>query len=302
VVHLFRPTLFRPSLRHRLAVEVVRRTRRGGPVGDPATFRERFLAANERFPRRIPVDFTESAHTTVGLRVLEHVPGGVPPSRTLLYLHGGGYTKPAAPQQFAFARRIATDLGMRVLFPLYPLAPEHTWRDSRDALVALVSAAAVDAPEGVVLAGDSAGGGYALSVAQGVRDAGGTPSSHLVLVSPWVDLTASAPGQPEVALTDPWLTLSRVNIYATWWAGSQEDRARTEPSPGLGDLRGLPPTLRFCGTRDLLYPENALLSERARGTGWEDTFVTGPGLIHVYPLLPIPEARVAHRRIVEFLS
>ncbi len=134
-MHLFRPTIFRPSLRHRVVVEVVRRTRRGGPLGDPATFRARFLAANERFPRRIPSDFTESAHTTEDLRVLEHVPGGVRPSRTLLYLHGGGYTKPAAPQQFGFARRIAADLGMRVLFPLYPLAPEHTWRDSRDALV-----------------------------------------------------------------------------------------------------------------------------------------------------------------------
>ncbi len=290
-----------PSVRHRIVVEVVRRTRRGGPVGDPATFRERFLAANERFPRRIPGDFHESEHSTSGVRVLEHVPSGVTPRRTLLHLHGGGYTKPAAPQQFAFARRLAADLGMRVLFPLYPLAPEHTWRASRDDLVALVTAAAAEAPDGVVLSGDSAGGGYALSVAQGVRDSGGTAPTHLVLISPWVDLTASAPGQPEAALTDPWLTLSRTNIYATWWAGSQQERALPEPSPGLGDLSGLPRSLRFCGTRDLLHPENVLLSERARAAGWDDTFVEGRGLIHVYPLLPIPEARAAHRRIVDFL-
>ena len=294
-------SLLRPSIRHRVVAEFLRRTRRSGDIGDPATFRDRFLAASDRVPRKIPFDFTDSALSSEGLRVLQYVPSGPTPSRTLIHLHGGGYTNPADPRQFAFFRRLADELGVRLLFPLYPLAPEHTWRDSRPALVDLVSEAAATSASGVVLTGDSAGGGYALSVAQGVRDAGGTPPTRLVLISAWVDLSESVPGREEAAADDPWLTLPSLHAYAGWWAGSESGRALAEASPGLGDLTGLPPTLALCGTRDLLHPENVTLARRAREAGWDYTFVEGPGLIHVYPLLPIPEAKAAFRQIVDFL-
>jgi monoterpene epsilon-lactone hydrolase len=293
---------FSPSLRHRVVVEILRRTRRAGDIGDPATFRDRFLAASDRVPRRIPSDFVDSALSSGGLRVLEYVPAGPAPTRTLIHLHGGAYTKPADPRQFAFFRRLADELGVRLLFPLYGLAPEHTWRDSRPLLVDLVAAAARPSGADVVLSGDSAGGGYALSVTQGVRDAGGALPSRLVLISPWVDMSRLVPGREEAAVADPWLTLPSLHEYAAWWAGSEADRTLTEVSPGLGDLTGLPPTLAFCGTRDLLFPENLALAKRAGEAGWDHTFVVGPGLIHVYPLLPIPEAKAAFRQIVEFLG
>ena len=35
-----------------------------------------------------------------------------------------------------YATRLADAIGARVVMPDYPLAPEHTWRDSHDALVA----------------------------------------------------------------------------------------------------------------------------------------------------------------------
>ncbi|MGI9155376.1 MAG: alpha/beta hydrolase fold domain-containing protein [Marmoricola sp.] len=290
-----------PSIRHRLVTEVVRRTRRSGDLGDPATFRDRFLASSDRVPRRIPADFPESALSSDALKVLQYVPAGVAPARTLVHLHGGGYTNPADPRQFAFLRRLADELGVRLLFPLYPLAPEHTWRDSRSLLVEMVSQAAAESAEGVVLTGDSAGGGYALSVAQGVRDAGGTMPTHLVLISPWVDLSADVPGREEAAANDPWLTLPQLHVYAAWWAGSEADRSLPEVSPALGDLNGLPRTLAMVGTRDLLHPENVALAGRAKQAGWDYTFVEAPGLIHVYPLLPVPEAKPACRQIVDFL-
>jgi hypothetical protein len=31
------------------------------------------------------------------------------------------------------------------------------------------------------------------------------------------------------------------------------------------------------------------------------TYVEGPGLLHVYPILPIPEARAAFERVEAFL-
>ena len=68
-----------------------------------------------------------------------------------------------------YAARLASALGARVVVPDYPLTPEHTWRDSHEALVALVQRYAED---GVALIGDSAGGGLALAVAQTGPDRG----------------------------------------------------------------------------------------------------------------------------------
>jgi acetyl esterase/lipase len=91
--------------------------------------------------------------------------------------------------------------------------------------------------------------------------------------------------------------------YAEWWAGSKEDLGRPEVSPALADLAGLPPALMFYGTRDLLAPGCRLLAARAAEAGWDLTAVEEPGLMHVYPLLPlIPEARAAWRQTLEFVS
>ena len=95
----------------------------------------------------------------------------------------------------------------------------------------------------------------------------------------------------------------KLRAYADWWAGSTADVTRPEVSPGLGDLAGLPPTLMFCGTRDLLVPGCRLLARRAAQAGWDLTYVEEPGLIHVYPLLPLlPEARGAWRTTLDFLG
>ena len=68
----------------------------------------------------------------------------------------------------------------------------------------------------------------------------------------------------------------------------------------LGDLAGLPPALMFCGTRDLLQPGCDALFARADEADWPLEYVVTPGLIHVYPLLPIPEARQAFQQSLRF--
>ena len=223
------------------------------------------------------------------------------PRRTIVYLHGGGYVAGVDPFHVRYLTRLATALDARVVLPDYPLAPEHTWRDSHDLLADLTARWAEDSEE-TVLAGDSAGGGYALALAQTLRDRGGPQADRVLLISPWVDLTTSAPETEEFNRTDPWLHLGKLQAYAGWWAGSPADLGRPEVSPALGDLAGLPPTLMLCGTRDTLAPGCRLLARRAAEADWDLTYVEVGGLIHVYPLLPIiPEARHAWARTLEFL-
>lgn len=227
-------------------------------------------------------------------------PRGVRVTRTLLYLHGGGFVAPMDRTHVVYATRLARAIGARVVMPAYPLAPEHTVHDSHEALADLAARWAADGP--LVLAGDSAGGGYALALALTLRDRGGPQPSHLLLVSPWVDLTTSTPETEALDAVDPWLFLSKLRAYAEWWAGSSDALGSPEASPALADLDGLPPALMFCGTRDLLVAGCRLLADRAAGSTWDLSYVEEPDLIHVYPILPlIPERHEAWRRTLDFL-
>jgi acetyl esterase/lipase len=297
-----------PSRRHQLLAYAVPRVRRARDLVDERTERVRVERWHAGLDRRLPTHlvpaferrFSLVTEEVAGFPVHVMTPRRLEPRRTLLHVHGGAYLGPIDPFQVRYAARLAGALGARVVMPDHPLSPEHTWRDSFEAMTDL---AARWCGEGrTTLLGDSSGGGYALALALALRDRGGPRPGELVLVAPWVDLTTSTPETAAYAARDPWLFLGKLQAYARWWAGSDADLGRQEVSPGLADLSGLPRALMFCGTRDILVPGCRLLAERAREAGWDLTYVEQPELIHAYPILPLlPEARTARRQTLEFL-
>jgi len=306
------PSLGSPSLRHQVVAWALPRLRHSGELEDEEVERERIVDRQAGRDRSLPTRSVRRFDRRFSLQVetlggpggdfpaYVLTPRGTAPVRTVVYLHGGGFVSPMDGAHVRYAGRLAEALRARVVLPDYPLAPQRTWRDSHEALVDLVARWAEESP--VVLAGDSAGGGLALAVALTLRDRGGARPGHLLLHSPWVDLTTSAPETEEFSLRDSWLFLSKLTAYASWWAGTPEDLARPEVSPALADLSGLPPALMFCGTRDTLAPGCRLLVQRGAEAGWDLTYVEEPDLIHVYPILPfVPEARAAWRRTLAFL-
>lgn len=301
-----------PSRRHQLLAWAVPRVRRARDLGDPAAERARIERWHTTLTPGLPTRlvpgfdrrFTLETRTLTGssgdFTSYVVTPRGVEPRVTLYWVHGGGFVAPLDPFHVRYVARLAGALGARVVLPEYPCAPEHTWRDSHEALAH--DLARWTGRGRVVLGGDSAGGGLALAIAQTVRDRGAPQPERMLLLAPWVDLSTSTPETHELGSVDPWLVLGNLLIYARWWAGSDDDLTRPEVSPALGDLRDLPPALMFCGTRDLLMPGCRLLADRAAGAGWDLTYVERPDLLHVFPLLPfIPEARHARRHTLEFL-
>ena len=297
-----------PSRRHDLLARLVPTVRRSRELDDEPTERariERWHAGLDRaLPTRAVPRFAKRWEVTVtdlGFPCHVLTPRHRPATRTLYYLHGGGFMAPIDPFHVRYATRLADAIGARVVMPDYPLAPEHTWKDSHDALVD--DAARWAASEGgAVLAGDSAGGGLALAVAMSMRDRGLAQASSLVLHAPWVDLTTSTPETFAADAIDPWLFVGKLQAYAGWWAGSDDALGRPEVSPALGDLAGLPRALVLYGTRDLLAPGCRLLVRRAAEAGWNLTAIEEPDLIHVYGLLPfVPESARAFRQVREFV-
>ncbi len=299
-----------PSRLHAVYARVVPRMRKAGEMrGDEPAERARVEAWHATLDRTLPTGavrrfdkrFAVVTEDVAGFPAYVITPRRAAPTRTLFYLHGGGFMAPISAWQVRYAALLADAIDARVVLPDYPLAPEHSWRDSFEPVAALAARWAGE-PGGTVLAGDSSGGGYALALALALRDRGGAQPTHLVLHAPWVDLTTSTPETDAYDEVDPWLFKGKMRTYAQWWAGTPEDLGRPAVSPGLGDLSGLPPALMFYGTRDLLAPGCRLLRRRAAEAGWDLTAVEERGLIHVYPLLPyLPEARRAFARTVEFV-
>ena len=278
--------------------------RRSADVVDPDVTRAEILAGRRTDasapPPRAVRGLEASRDDSAGFPVWTLSVEGSRPDRSVLYLHGGGYVGAMDAYHWRYVATLARRLGVRVVVPSYPLAPEHTWRDAQPPLLDLFEQTAIGSPLGVVLMGDSAGGGLALALAQQVVRRPGPQPTQLVLLSPWVDLTSQTPGTAEAARRDPWLRLSKMDLYARWWAG-KDDLSRAEVSPLHGDMVGLPPVLVFCGTMDTLWPQVAAFVREARSAGVPVTYHEERDLLHVYPILPVPEAGTAMEHLVTWL-
>ena len=150
-----------------------------------------------------------------------------------------------------------------VIVPIYPLASTPQGRaqtvipDMADLISARVTQHGAD---NVSVYGDSAGGGMALAVAQLLVSRGEPTPSHMVLISPWLDITMSNPAI--ASINDPVLRTASLRKAGQQWAG---DLSLTDPfvSPLYGSLVGLPPTAVYCGNLDLLAADVLRLQEQA---------------------------------------
>lgn len=207
----------------------------------------------------------------------------------LLYLHGGAFIFHIQAGQWALPTELLDRLGGVVLTPFYPLAPEHDWRAGIDA-ARRVYLGLVDecGAHNVVVIGDSAGGGLALSLAQVLRDAGEPLPAALVLFSPWLDLAVKGDDQPAIQRIDPALSIEVLRAAGRLWA---HDAAVDDPrvSPLFAAQHGLPPTIVFSGTRDILDSD----AVRLAAVNPAITLQRYPGMFHVWAAAPIPEGRRA---------
>ena len=225
----------------------------------------------------------------------------------VIYLHGGAYTSPITRIHWRFIARLVSATGLTVTVPLYPLTPEHACAEiGAFALAVYRACAAADPGAPIVLMGDSAGGGLALSLAMQVREAGtglaGLPApAGLVLIAPWLDVTTADPSQARIEPRDVMLMRPGVQTLGRWYAGAL-DPTDARVSPLYGTLRGLPPIALVCGSHDILVADARRLAARARAEEAPLAYHEEPGLMHVYPLLGLPESRRAEARIRAFLA
>ncbi|WP_370153292.1 alpha/beta hydrolase fold domain-containing protein [Ferrovibrio sp.] len=215
----------------------------------------------------------------------------------VMHLHGGAYVSGISPFHWRFLAGLVDATGCTVTIPIYPLAPEASHREAFPFVTEVYRRlAAVTAPENLVLSGDSAGGGLALALAQTLPEHHLPQPRDIVMISPWLEVTARNPGIAAVQPHDPWLKVPGALEAARLWAAG-EDHQHPRISPINGPVRGLGRLHVWIGQRDILLPDCRDLRDRCAREGVPlASYTEAPGMIHVWPILPI---RGAHRAAAE---
>jgi phosphinothricin tripeptide acetyl hydrolase len=266
--------------------------------------------------RRAMYDRAEQVFTVPPGTTVESVTAGgrpaewIRPARArsdavLLYLHGGGYVIGSPRSHRHLAEAIARAAGISCLLPDYRLAPEHPFPAAvDDALAAyrsLIEQRKI-APASIAIAGDSAGGGLTAVTLLSIRQAGLPMPGAAVCISPWTDLTCSAPSYQTKAATDPLVMQPGITVMAKEYLGATDPRTPLA-SPVFADLRGLPPMLIQVGSEEVLLDDATRLAERARAAGVDATIEVWDSMIHVWHwFLPwLDEAQSAVDKIGAFV-
>ena len=215
-----------------------------------------------------------------------------------IYLHGGVYSFEIDPVHWAFIAKLAVEAGVRVTVPIMPLAPEGT-ASVVVPTVADIAAAVIErtGAERTSILGDSSGGGMALAVAMVLRDRGVAPFGATVLIAPWLDISGTDPRLAELEPSDPWLAIAGTRAAGALYRAELAENDQMV-SPIHGSLNGLGPISMFSGTRDILNADAHRLVALAASVGHPLDYYEGAGMIHNYPILPMPEGDAARAIIV----
>jgi monoterpene epsilon-lactone hydrolase len=227
-------------------------------------------------------------------------PPGADLSRTLLYVHGGGYAFGSARGYRPLASRLARAFGGVTIVLDYRLAPEHPFPAGLDDAIAASRALLRVSPR-VVLSGDSAGAGLALAAMTTLRDAGEALPAGAALLSPWVDLEGSGASMTTRAALDPIVTREGMRALASLYLGTH-DRKDPLAAPTYAKLAGLPPLLVQVGTREVELDDVTLFAAKLRAAGVSVDLEVWDEMLHVFQMFPVlPDARRAIDRIAAFL-
>jgi acetyl esterase/lipase len=225
------------------------------------------------------------------------------PDRVLLYLHGGGYCIGTRNSHRPTAAALAKATGMTVLLPEYRLAPEAPFPAAVDDARAIYEALLeTHAPERIVIAGESAGGGLTLALLVNLRDDARPLPAAAAVISPWCDLSALGTVSDEALATD-FLRPEALDVFIESYAPTESDRALPLCSPATADLSGLPPLLVLAGAKEILCDQDERLAARAKECGVDVTLDIQPDMFHAWTLFTLlPEAQASITQIAAFFK
>ena len=225
---------------------------------------------------------------------------GASEDRVIVYFHGGGFQVGSLASHRELMACVSAAATSSVLGVGYRLAPEHRYPAAlEDALAAWLWLRSQGVPvERIALAGDSAGGGLALSLLLALQARGEPLPAAFWGLSAWTDLTASGASYETRATIDPIHQRPMIVAMARNYLGREGDAQDPLASPLFAtpaQLGTLPPMLLQVGERETVVSDSEDFTFKARAAGAKAELQVWPGMIHVFQQFPVEllEARNA---------
>jgi acetyl esterase/lipase len=243
---------------------------------------------------------------------LVRAPGVLPADgtrRMVLYFHGGAFLTCGANSHGRVVEAISKFADSPVLVVNYRLLPKHSVgmavQDCHDAYQWLRQRGYE--PEQIVLAGDSAGGYLALSLAQRLQEEGEEPAA-LVAISPLLQLAKEYKQTHPNIKTDAMFSAKAFDALVELVASAAEknivDGKAEEIYEPLEHIKpGLPRTLIHVSGSEVLLHDAQLAAGRLAAVGVPAEVRVWPGQVHDFQLAAplVPEAVRSLRQIGEYI-
>jgi len=222
----------------------------------------------------------ETATHTIPIRQY-HLEGSEPKAQ-ILYFHGGGFLVGGLQSHDDVCAELCAATGFVVTSVDYRLAPKHIFPAAHEDAVAAFNFVTTESrliP--VILAGDSAGGNLAASVAHVTREFAVKPIGQ-VLIYPGLTHDLSSQSYVEHA-NAPELSTADVEFYRELVTGGVDHSKNPKCAPlGDSDFSGLPTTYTFGAACDPLLDDSRIYCEKINAAGGEAYFTEEAGLVHGY--------------------
>ena len=280
--------------------------RQSQPEGPPTVeaIRVRFAAL---MATMIVPDQLRTTPVTLGTRpALLVEPTDGPRPGTILYFHGGSNMFGSPETALSLTGNLVARTGLRALSVDYRLAPEHPFpagvEDALSAYRALLDRG--EDPSAIAFAGDSAGGGHAVTTCLAARDAGLPVPAAIVAFSPGLDYTRTGASIDAKDGIDPILTRETLRYTGAMYLAGQDPRQPLLSPATRADLTGFPPLLLQAGTNEVLLDDSTRLAARARAAGVDVILDITADVPHVFQTYAgvLDEADEALDRAALFLT
>ncbi len=254
----------------------------------------------EVFP--VPEGVTVAPVTLAGIAA-EHIvaKAGGP---LVLYLHGGGYVIGSPKSHRHLVCQLAHSMAGEAYSLDYRMAPEAPFPaavdDAVDAYQALIAA---HPGRGIVIAGDSAGGGLAFAAALGAAARGLPRPAAVVGLSPWVNLGTDNESYDALERVDPMLSRAAIDYFSSHYLAGNP-ASDPAASPLFADLKGLPPVLIQIGDSECFLGDAVKMHHALVTAGVHSELSVWKQMFHVWhaywPMLR--QGREAIDEIADFVA
>jgi len=193
-----------------------------------------------------------------GIPAIWAVPRACRQDRVLLCTHGGGYVTGSMFTHRKVYGHFAKAIDCRALILHYRRAPEHVHPAPVDDAVTAYRWLLEQkiSPNHIALAGDSAGGGLAVTALLRAREQGLPLPAATMPLSPWLDMEATSGSFDTNREKDTLVQREIIIAMAGMFLGEKGNRKDPLANPLLADLRGLPPMYIQVGGDETLLDDS----------------------------------------------